>query len=134
MALLLFAAAQAFAQEGESPVTRQYAVTPPAPARQTAADVRAKSLGCGTCHTATDHASMHVNPAVLLGCTDCHGGDAKVAKPEGAAPADSAYRAATEAAHVLPRYPAGVEFPVQRQSRALVTRCSIARRRSTCAS
>ncbi|HEV3239482.1 MAG TPA: multiheme c-type cytochrome [Casimicrobiaceae bacterium] len=111
MALLLFAATQAFAQDSETPVARSYAVTPPAPARQTAADVRAKSMGCSTCHTATDHASMHVNPAVLLGCTDCHGGDAKVARPQGAGPADSAYRAAIDAAHVLPRYPRAWNFP-----------------------
>jgi hypothetical protein len=107
---LLLAAAPAFAGSDDS-VARQYAVSPPAPARQTAQDVRAKSLGCAGCHTATDHATMHINPGVLLGCTDCHGGDARVAKPESAAPTDAAYRAATDAAHVLPRYPKAWNFP-----------------------
>ena len=111
LALLVLSAAPVWAQEGEAPVARQYAVTPPAPARQTAQDVRVKSLGCTSCHTATDHATMHINPGVLLGCSDCHGGDAKVVKPENAAPKDAAYRAATDAAHVLPRYPRAWNFP-----------------------
>ena len=69
----------AFGMESEKGVTRTYAATPPAPERQTAQDALAKSLGCVSCHTATDHSTMHVNTGVILGCTDCHGGDAKVA-------------------------------------------------------
>ena len=111
LALLWLSAAPALALGDDDPVTRRYAVTPAAPARQTAEDVRGKSLGCTSCHTATDHATMHVNPAVLLGCTDCHGGDAKVAKPQGAEPTDVAYRTAAEAAHVLPRYPKAWNYP-----------------------
>jgi hypothetical protein len=107
---LLLAAGHALAMESSGPVARQYALTPPAPERQTPADVRAKSLGCTSCHSVTDHATMHINPGVLLGCTDCHGGDARVAN-QGAAPADAAYRAATDAAHVLPKYPAAWNFP-----------------------
>ena len=63
--------------------------TPPAPERQTAQDALAKSLGCVSCHTATDHTTMHVNTGVILGCTDCHGGDAQVVKPQTAAPKDA---------------------------------------------
>ncbi|MEP7181654.1 MAG: hypothetical protein ABI886_05660 [Betaproteobacteria bacterium] len=100
------------ASEGEKAVARTYAKAPEAPERQTIAQARAKSVGCKTCHTASDHATMHQNPAVILGCTDCHGGDAKVVKPDGVddykAPG---YRAALEASHVLPRYPKAWEFP-----------------------
>jgi len=46
---------------------------------------------------------MHQNPGVVLGCADCHGGDAKVTKPEGAKREDAAYLAALRVAHVLPR-------------------------------
>ncbi|HVR94953.1 MAG TPA: hypothetical protein VHI75_14070 [Casimicrobiaceae bacterium] len=95
----------------EKGVTRTYAATPPAPERQTAQDALAKSLGCVSCHTATDHTTMHVNTAVILGCTDCHGGDAKVVKPETAMPKDAGYRAATDSAHVLPKFPKAWNFP-----------------------
>ena len=85
---------------------------PPAPEKQTAADARRKSEGCLTCHTATDNPSMHANPAViLLGCTDCHGGDVARTKPPGTAATDPAYVAARDAAHVLPRYPEAWKFP-----------------------
>src|SRR5580693_1127845 len=49
---------------------------PAAPADQSLSDVDRKSIGCLGCHTETDRLSMHDNPAVKLGCTDCHGGDA----------------------------------------------------------
>src|SRR3546814_5445502 len=29
-----------------------------------------------SCHVHTDRPTMHATPAVRLGCTDCHGGDA----------------------------------------------------------
>ena len=35
----------------------------------------AKSRGCLECHITTDAHSMHTSPAVVLGCTDCHGGN-----------------------------------------------------------
>ena len=50
--------------------TFAFGAAPPAPERQTDADARAKSLGCMSCHTATDRHTMHANPAVVLGCTD----------------------------------------------------------------
>ncbi len=35
----------------------------------------AKSQGCLECHRTTDSHSMHTSPFVVLGCTDCHGGN-----------------------------------------------------------
>src|SRR3546814_10166531 len=68
------------ASEGEKPVARDYSrvIAPPAPARQTVAEMMAKSEGCNSCHVRTDAPTMHVTPAVRLGCTDCHGGDVSV--------------------------------------------------------
>ena len=80
--------------------------SPAAPAKQTWAEAEAKSEGCITCHTASDRHTMHANPAVVLGCTDCHGGDVKIAKPSGAEKGgkdDQAYLAEMNKAHVLPR-------------------------------
>ena len=65
----------------ERPVARAHVTHPPAPQRQTAAEAHARSAGCMSCHSATDRHTMHQNPAVVLGCTDCHGGDAKVEGP-----------------------------------------------------
>ncbi len=104
-------AVSTFASTDEKPVVRTYTMHPPAPERQTAAEVRRKSEGCASCHTATDNASMHVNPAVILGCTDCHGGDATKTKPRDSVATDPAYIAARDAAHVLPRYPHAWKFP-----------------------
>lgn len=86
-------------------VSRTYVTAPPSPQNQTAAEVDAKSLGCLSCHTKTDQSSMHSNPAVKLGCADCHGGDAAVSVPNGAAKGTAAYASTLERAHVLPRYP-----------------------------
>ncbi len=110
-ALVMLAAPCAFGMDNERAVRRTYAATPPAPERQTAQDALAKSLGCVSCHTATDHTTMHVNIGVVLGCTDCHGGDAKVVKLQTAAPKDASYRVATDSAHVLPRFPKAWNFP-----------------------
>src|SRR5258707_800964 len=76
---------------------------PSAPASQTIADADGKSLGCMTCHTATDRHTMHQNPGVILGCTDCHGGDAAVTRAEATKREDPAYVALMRRAHVLPR-------------------------------
>jgi hypothetical protein len=93
----------------ERPVKR----APPAPEKQTRADADAKSKGCITCHTESDRATMHANPGVVLGCTDCHGGDAAVERPAGAKyeKGDKAYRRAMEAAHVPARYPQAWKTP-----------------------
>ncbi|MGB0514316.1 MAG: hypothetical protein ACPGJE_05710, partial [Wenzhouxiangellaceae bacterium] len=102
----MFVAAAALAAGGASkPVERDYRMAPPAPASQTAAEVDAKSHGCMSCHTETDRTTMHQSPAVKLGCTDCHGGDAEVRAPLGASRDDPAYGQAMSSAHVLPVYP-----------------------------
>ncbi len=110
-ALAVLGPSSAFAMGAERGESRTYAKTPPAPERQTAQDALAKSLGCVSCHTATDHSTMHINTGVILGCTDCHGGDAHVVKPQSAAPKTAEYRAATDSAHVLPRFPKAWKFP-----------------------
>ncbi|MBT8115353.1 MAG: hypothetical protein KJP04_08230, partial [Arenicella sp.] len=67
---------------GETPREVVYPVYPPAPASQTQVSADSKSSGCLTCHTATDQHTMHSNPGVILGCTDCHGGDATITDPD----------------------------------------------------
>ncbi|MCX7063370.1 MAG: hypothetical protein NT024_02130, partial [Proteobacteria bacterium] len=86
-------------------VERDYHTAPPSPPSQSASDVETKTHGCLSCHTRTDRPSMHSSPAVKLGCTDCHGGDAAVIVPDGTAKGSAAYVDALEKAHVLPRYP-----------------------------
>ena len=104
------------AAEGEEAVEREYVTAPPAPAFQTPAQAEAASAGCVTCHTDTDQKTMHESPAVVLGCTDCHGGDANILW-EGPVPAGHArrepgeFRTAMEKAHVLPKYPETWHFP-----------------------
>ena len=100
--------------EEAKPVERDYVTAPPAPARQTPDAAAAKSTGCLDCHTATDEPTMHANPGVVLGCTDCHGGRADVRWQGDRSPvarADKEYVAARDTAHVLPRYPGAWHFP-----------------------
>ncbi len=99
------------ASEGETPVERHYVTAPPAPARQTPEQADAKSSGCVTCHTKSDAATMHVSPAVRLGCTDCHGGNAAVLGNPARGFTDPDYVAAREKAHVLPRFPKAWHYP-----------------------
>ena len=80
--LVLAFAPQAFGAEAK-PVERTYTTHPPAPSFQTQDAADAKSHGCLTCHTDSDAKTMHVSSAVVLGCTDCHGGDASVTSPPG---------------------------------------------------
>lgn len=54
---------------------------------------------------------MHDNPAVNLGCTDCHGGDHSVFKPVGAEQGAPEYDDALDRAHVLPRFPETWHYP-----------------------
>ncbi len=93
------------ASEGEKPVKVDYRFTPPAPREQSLADVAAKSDGCYSCHTRTDEPSMHKSPAVRLGCTDCHGGDASVMGNAKLGYQDPANRAAMARAHPQPTLP-----------------------------
>ncbi|MCB2029947.1 MAG: hypothetical protein KDH18_15450 [Rhodoferax sp.] len=109
--------------------TAAVASAPPAPARQSEADALAKSAGCESCHrydTAThaatpDHRSMHANPGVVLGCTDCHGGNARVQRPAAAQRADKTYADAMRLAHVLPRFPQKWSYPASRNPPATYT-------------
>ena len=103
----------AIASEGEAPVARDYARvrTAPAPKWQTQADADAKSTGCISCHTASDEATMHAPKSVVLGCTDCHGGDAKVTAPAALAATSAAYVKLRDDAHVLPIFPQAWHFP-----------------------
>ncbi len=114
--LFAFASVQhAGASEEEQPVLRNYTAAPPAPAFQSWDAAKRKSDGCVSCHTKSDSKTMHASEAVVLGCTDCHGGDAGIFAPPGQnydADADHdkrnwspAYQAAMDKAHVLPRYP-----------------------------
>lgn len=72
-----------------------------APARQSDSEATQKSVGCVSCHLDTDQTNMHGNPAVILGCTDCHGGDPSIVND--ATPNEPRYLAAKESAHVAPR-------------------------------
>ncbi len=59
---------------------------------QTWDEANRKSVGCVQCHTTTDAHTMHTSPNVILGCTDCHGGNAARGLP-------------IEQAHILPKNP-----------------------------
>ena len=96
---------------GESQRDVAYRDTPPAPAFQSPAESHAKSRGCMSCHTETDQPSMHVNPGIVLGCADCHGGNASVVRPPGTNREDLQYRAALDQAHVQPRFPKTWHYP-----------------------
>lgn len=62
------------------------------------------SRGCISCHTSTDAATMHKNPAVVIGCADCHGGDSSIMKGP-AAPGSLEYDQKKQQAHILPKDP-----------------------------
>lgn len=83
-----------------------YVMAPPAPKSQTEAQAQAKSEGCMSCHTASDRHTMHANPGVVIGCTDCHGGNSSVFVDKTVSQGDHKaheYREAMDQAHVLPR-------------------------------
>ena len=111
--LLVLPAQGSRASEAEKPVPRSYALVKasPAPAQQSIADVAAKSRGCISCHSKSDAASMHVSPAVRLGCTDCHGGNAGVPGNPALPRDDPVYAGARDSAHVLPRFPVVWHYP-----------------------
>ena len=98
------------AAEGEHPRSIDYPDYPPAPEKQEQAEADRKSAGCVSCHTASDAATMHVSNAVVLGCTDCHGGDPAISVPAGA-PSAAAINSARDLAHVQPLYPETWHYP-----------------------
>jgi len=61
----------------------------------------AASSGCISCHIGIEHPNMHAEDTVVLGCVDCHGGDATIhiAGTKGSAE----YNSAERKAHVQPR-------------------------------
>lgn len=59
---------------------------------QPISEAYSKSVGCKDCHRTTDAHTMHASKAVVLGCTDCHGGDARRGLTK-------------EQAHILPLHP-----------------------------
>ncbi|MEE4316702.1 MAG: hypothetical protein V2I74_06940, partial [Erythrobacter sp.] len=101
------------AADKEKPVKRDYSrvIAPPAPQRQSVAEMEAKSEGCNTCHVKSDAPTMHLSPAVRLGCTDCHGGDATIRGNSELPHNHPDYVAARDRAHVLPKYPDSWHFP-----------------------
>ena len=60
------------------------------------------SLGCKSCHTSTDSETMHKNPAVTIGCADCHGGDPSVMRRDESSETHE-YAELKKKAHVLPK-------------------------------
>jgi hypothetical protein len=111
LAVVLGASAPAGAAEGPVKVERDYPDYPPAPANQLPRAADAKSEGCMSCHTQTDSKTMHASPGVVLGCTDCHGGDATVFASGDEEKWSDAYYDVFEAAHVLPEYPDDWHYP-----------------------
>ncbi|MEE4380535.1 MAG: hypothetical protein V2J02_00930, partial [Pseudomonadales bacterium] len=101
----------AAASEGSRAVERDYVTAPLAPASQSAEAAARKSAGCLSCHEETDAPTMHDNPAVKLGCADCHGGDYEVFLPSGIGRDDRRYLETMEQAHVLPTYPEDWHHP-----------------------
>ncbi len=112
ISVFLALAIPTLASEGEKPVTRDYSrvIAPPAPKNQTQDQADAKSAGCLSCHTKTDEWTMHAPKSVVLGCTDCHGGNTTVLAT-GIAKTDPRYAVLRDAAHVLPRFPQAWHFP-----------------------
>jgi hypothetical protein len=126
----------------EKPVEREYTTHASAPPHQSAEAAESKTAGCMSCHTASDSKTMHRNPGVVLGCTDCHGGNPQIVSPTHATyprepigpinplehvdyqgahhypkpkvPYSPAYLAAMEQAHVLPRFPERWYYPASR--------------------
>src|SRR5262245_15318220 len=93
--------------------TAAQSATPPGPQRPVLQreEDPGTSRGCVSCHTVTDQPTMHASPAVTLGCTDCHGGNATISVASGAAPGSAEYRQAMQSAHVIPRDKQAWHYP-----------------------
>jgi hypothetical protein len=118
---LLVPLAALAAGEMEAPVARTYAIAPPAVRGETSQEAEERSAGCKSCHTASDSATMHNTPAVVLGCTDCHGGNASVSAPRTLSRSDTAYASLRDRAHVLPLYPEAWNYPSSAKPQASYT-------------
>ncbi|WAT16831.1 hypothetical protein OZN62_07705 [Aurantiacibacter sp. MUD11] len=111
----------------ETAVYRDYegagVIADPAPQNQSWQQAVDKSEGCLTCHATSDApvetglehtpllSTMHASDAVVLGCTDCHGGNENVAGNPDLGFEHPDYVAARDAAHVLPTYPDSWHYP-----------------------
>jgi hypothetical protein len=106
--------------------------TPPAPSHQTWQQADQKSEGCISCHTESDSKTMHTSPAVVLGCVDCHGGNAQIKRPNqtddltkpnhGLAQQNSElYLNALKQAHVKPLFPEEWNYPSSANPKASYT-------------
>jgi hypothetical protein len=73
--------------------------------QQSFEDAKQKTDGCMSCHTSEDSPTMHKSGSFALGCTDCHGGNAKIFLPAGTAPNSPEYVRLTKEAHPKPRVP-----------------------------
>ena len=121
VALTVLAPLSLKASEAEKPVKRAYVMAPAAKLSMTDAEVDAASVGCVSCHTASDAKSMHASEAVKLGCTSCHGGDATAIAPAGLAPTSPEYARIRDRGHVLPRYPKTWRYPSSANPKASYT-------------
>jgi hypothetical protein len=121
VALTMLAPLSLKAAEGEKPVKRTYVTAPAAKFAMTDAEVDADSRGCVSCHTASDAKTMHLSPAVKLGCASCHGGDATVVAPEGLQKTAPQYASLRDKAHVLPKYPKTWNYPSSANPKASYT-------------
>jgi hypothetical protein len=120
VASAMIGSAQLGAAEKEKPVARDYSLVRAAPAPRTQSwdEAQTKSgvsreSGCMSCHYESDAHTMHRSPAVVLGCTDCHGGNPTIGNARlHTLPHDSPeYVTARDQAHVLPRYPGAWHWP-----------------------
>jgi hypothetical protein len=112
--IAVIGASAVMASGGEHARHITYPVYPPTPQLQSQEEADAKGAGCMTCHTETDQRTMHDVPGVIIGCTDCHGGDAKVALPAGVKKESAKYRETLDAAHVQPLFPESWHYPRSR--------------------
>ncbi|MBL4870978.1 MAG: hypothetical protein JKX72_08495, partial [Robiginitomaculum sp.] len=99
------------ASEEEHAQHIKHVTAPSAPRTQSFEEAQAKSVGCVSCHIDSDQKTMHSMPSVVLGCTDCHGGDASIRVPNMLKSDAPEYMSYQEQAHVLPLYPETWHYP-----------------------
>ncbi|MFN8390307.1 MAG: hypothetical protein U0136_08465 [Bdellovibrionota bacterium] len=74
------------------------------PPKKTVEEAERANGGCVDCHIKTDAMTMHTNPGVVIGCTDCHGGDPTV-RAGLLTPGTPEYERGKKNAHVAPLHP-----------------------------
>src|SRR5208282_193404 len=79
-------AAKPQSQSQSTPEQPQQQLPPGIFLQQPFEDAKQKTDGCMSCHTSEDSPTMHKTGSFALGCTDCHGGNAKIFLPPGTAP------------------------------------------------